>query len=159
MGNGNAGGPQVCCPPPALFLGALILGGAIEWFWPLGPGPGFGRLMLGMLGLVLVFAGAIFALWAVWVLRQEETPLMWYRPARNLVTSGPYEVSRNPIYVGLSVAYIGLAIMLNWWWAVLFLPLVLLSLWRFVVTPEEAHLEARFGEDYREYCERVSRWL
>jgi protein-S-isoprenylcysteine O-methyltransferase Ste14 len=80
-------------------------------------------------------------------------------PAATLVQHGPYRFSRNPMYVGLTLSYIGLALTLNTWWPLVLLPLVLLLLFRLVVQKEERHLSEKFGEAYEAYCRRVRRWV
>jgi len=80
-------------------------------------------------------------------------------PATRLVAEGPYRLSRNPMYVGVLALYLGLCLLTNLAWALLFglLPLAALVLW--IVPSEERYLERRFGDDYREYRRSVRRWL
>jgi protein-S-isoprenylcysteine O-methyltransferase Ste14 len=78
---------------------------------------------------------------------------------RALVTSGIHGWSRNPIYVGMSLVYGGIAIAARSPWAfVLALPLAIVMRY-FVVAREEAYLERCFGDVYRDYKARVRRWL
>ena len=81
------------------------------------------------------------------------------RPSTALVTTGIYAWTRNPIYLGLTAIYAGLAIASNAWWAVLLLLPVLVILQVGVVSREERYLERRFGDAYRDYRTRVRRWL
>ncbi len=87
------------------------------------------------------------------------TSLIPGKRAEALVTSGPYRFTRNPMYVGMAFLYVGLALWLDVLWALAFLPVVLLVVDRRVIAPEERYLEARFGDEYRAYKQRVRRWL
>jgi len=80
-------------------------------------------------------------------------------PARAIVVTGPYRFTRNPMYVGLTVAYVGIALLVNMAWPLLTLPAVLIALRLFVIAREERHLRQAFPEAYAAYCARVRRWL
>ena len=67
--------------------------------------------------------------------------------------------SRNPDYVGQTLAYLGITIAADSWWPVILLPAVLLVIQFGVVRREEAYLEAKFGDAYRGYKKQVRRWL
>jgi protein-S-isoprenylcysteine O-methyltransferase Ste14 len=63
------------------------------------------------------------------------------------------------MYVGMALSYVGLAVTIGSWWALVLLPIVLLVMTIYVIRREERHLAARFGEEYAEYRRRVRRWL
>ena len=87
------------------------------------------------------------------------TPVPSNQPVRALVTTGIHGCSRNPIYIGMSFLYAGIGIAARSPWVlVLALPLVVI-LRHGVVAREEAYLERRFGEAYRDYKARVRRRL
>ena len=81
------------------------------------------------------------------------------RPTNALISSGPFRFSRNPMYVGLTLVYLGISLILNTAWPLLFLPGALLLMHFGVINREEAYLEELFGQDYRQYRARVRRWL
>jgi protein-S-isoprenylcysteine O-methyltransferase Ste14 len=87
------------------------------------------------------------------------TPVPPYRPTARLVFSGPYRYSRNPDYIGQALVYVGVALVANSWWPLFILPVVVFVVQRFVIEREERYLEAKFGQEYREYRARVRRWL
>ena len=75
------------------------------------------------------------------------------------MTTGIHGWSRNPIYVGMYLIYGGICVAaLSPWMLILALPLAVI-LWHGVVAREEAYLERRFGDAYRDYKARVRRWL
>jgi protein-S-isoprenylcysteine O-methyltransferase Ste14 len=80
-------------------------------------------------------------------------------PASTLVTGGPFRFTRNPIYLGDTLMYLGLALLFGRRGPLLLLPGVLAALDRGVIRREERYLERRFGRQYRAYRARVRRWL
>lgn len=91
--------------------------------------------------------------------RDASTSIVPVRPSTALVTSGPYQLTRNPMYVGMAFLYAGLALLLGVIWALALLPAVLLAVDRIAIAREESYLEAKFGAEYRAYRDRVRRWL
>ena len=73
--------------------------------------------------------------------------------------AGPYRLTRNPIYLGMVLGLIGLAIAFNSLWLLMTLALFALVIRYSVITREEAYLERKFGDVYRRYRARVRRWL
>ena len=145
--------------PPVLFLAALLLGVLVEFIWPLGTG--LLSVSVAQIGAGTVFAGTGAALLTAAMRRFNAagTNVPTVLPSTALVTSGIYARTRNPIYLGLTAIYAGLAVGLNAWWAVLILVPVLIVLKIGVVDREERYLESKFGDAYRAYCARVRRWI
>jgi protein-S-isoprenylcysteine O-methyltransferase Ste14 len=79
------------------------------------------------------------------------------RAASVLVVVGPYR--SNPMYLGLALVYVGIAIADQSVWALVLLPVVLTIIQRRAIEPEEAFLERRFGANYVRYKENVGRWI
>ena len=150
---------DVAIKPPLLFLGALALGCLLSLIIPMGTrlaSPNGSALAAGLAFVALGFALAAFSARAF---HRAGTDVMPGRPANALVTTGPYRITRNPIYIGMTLVYFGLSIVMTSIWALLLLIPVLVILQRGVVIPEEAYLKRRFGADYRKYQARVPRWL
>jgi len=151
-------------PPPLLYLGALIAGFAGDWLLRNAgvrrlAGLGLARpvrfpagFALAAVGLVLMIAGARLFLKAGTNIRPD-------RPASRLMTSGIYRFTRNPMYLGMTILYAGLALAFDSLIAFLLLPIVLTIMQTQVIAREERYLEARFGDDFRSYREWVRRWL
>jgi protein-S-isoprenylcysteine O-methyltransferase Ste14 len=145
--------------PPYLYLACLTLGFALDRVLPLPltvPATALVRWAVGggsaLLGIAIVSAGIRnFSLAA--------TPVPSNQPVRALVTTGIHGWSRNPIYVGMCLLYAGIGVAAGSPWVlILALPLVI-TLRYGVVAREEAYLERRFGDAYRDYKGRVRRWL
>jgi protein-S-isoprenylcysteine O-methyltransferase Ste14 len=110
-------------------------------------------------GLVLVVIGVAFAFSALGIFRKRSTTTIPFETPTSLVTSGPYRFTRNPMYVGLTLIYLGVAGTRAEIWPVIVLPL-LFAYVNFVVIPvEERHLHDAFGDAYAHYGARVRRWL
>jgi len=124
------------------------------------PFPGFGfEKYITFFGVVLYIIGFVLALWARSVMRDAwgfPTELEKNRQ-QNLVTSGPFAYSRNPIYVAFIFIYFGFAIAIHSWFWVLRIPMV----WYFYksIIQEEKNLEEYFGAEYKAYKKRVPRFL
>ncbi len=84
---------------------------------------------------------------------------MPWRPTTALVVGGPFRFTRNPMYLGTTLLYIGIAILAQALWALVLLPFVLMIVQRGVIEREERYLEGKFGADYLRYKQRVRRWL
>jgi protein-S-isoprenylcysteine O-methyltransferase Ste14 len=87
------------------------------------------------------------------------TPIIPVRPAKRLVTDGPYRFTRNPMYLGMAGAYGGAAVATGVLWALPFLPAVVGVIDRQVIPREERHLAETFGVEYERYRSSVRRWL
>jgi len=148
--------PGVLIRPPRLYLGALIAGVALHYLWPLGS---IDRGLRFGLGPVLVVAGLGLAVLAMRRFARAGTNVPTPLPATALVTGGIYRYSRNPIYVGLSALYLGLALIAGSAWALILLIPVLLIMRTGVIGREERYLQAKFGADYDRYRAQVRRWI
>ncbi len=150
---------DVVIKPPLLFAGALVLGCLLSWLVPLGPGLGAANLRALGAGGALAIAGLALGLFSIREFKQAGTSVVPGEPSTMLIERGPYRYSRNPIYIGMTVLYFGLAVMLTSAWMLLLLIPVLIILKRGVVEREEAYLTAKFGDAYRQFQARVPRWL
>ena len=158
----NPGTPGVIARPPLLFLAALLLGFVLDHLLRL-PFPvarsGSVHWNSAIIAGFLILTGiALFAA-GIRNFSSAVTPVQGTKPTRTLVTTGIHGWSRNPIYLGMFLVYagIGLAVRSPW---ILILALPLAVTIRYgVVAREEAYLERRFGDAYRDYKARVRRWL
>jgi protein-S-isoprenylcysteine O-methyltransferase Ste14 len=151
--------PGVLIPPPLIFLVPLLVGFLVgrRWPWPILPEPGPALVAAGVLA---IGAALVLALSAVATFRRRGTTILPVRrPTRAIVDSGPYRFTRNPMYVGMAVAYVGGSLLLNSVWPLLLLPLAVLAVDRYVIAREERYLGAKFGDEYAAYTRRVRRWL
>lgn len=150
---------EVPIRPPNLYLGGLALGCLLELIYPIGPGLAGGTARPIWIGLGLAVIGLAIGWKAIVQFTDAGTTVPLDQPTDALVTDGLYSWSRNPIYIGLTVLYTGLAIALTSGWSLLILPLILFVLQKTVIAREESFLEKEFGESYLAYKRRVPRWL
>jgi len=143
--------------PPALFLGAVLLGIALHWLWALELASG-SRLRIA-LGVALLCGGVALlgsALRLFHRIGQHPDPR---KPTPAIARDGPYRFSRNPMYLGGSLIQLGLGVALGNAWVVLLLLPVLALIHHRVILPEEAYLEEKFGGEYARFKASVRRWI
>lgn len=143
---------------PVHFIVAFLVAlAAQQWLALPMPTPVWQR-GLQVVGTVLANAGLALALCCQLLFLLRRTTLLPARVPNALVDVGPYRYSRNPMYLSLLLAYVGLALLLDVPWALLLMPVPLLALQRVVIPYEEAQLRRQFGTRYLDYCARVPRW-
>lgn len=148
---------QVGFPPPLIYLGTLLLGLASDRLLPWTIG--LDRTARMAATVILVAAGAALLLAASDVFRRYGTEVRPWLPSAALVDGGPYALTRNPMYLGMALVYLGIAIgTASVGILILLLPLVALIQTQ-VIAREERYLAAKFGQPYRAYRKRVRRWL
>lgn len=159
MRQGKSGerGANVQLPPPAVYVAFILLGWGLLYAAALPvPGPRYVRLLAGVVIIVAGFwliadAGKLFR-------RTGQEPAPW-KPTPELVLSGAYRFTRNPMYLGMTCIQAGLGVAVNNLWISLLAPFSLLAVHFLAVVPEERYLTEKFGESYRSYLSRVRRYL
>jgi protein-S-isoprenylcysteine O-methyltransferase Ste14 len=143
-------------PPPVYYFAAFLVGLALELAFPTSWPPFGVRLAAALIAGAawLALDGAAMVLFL-----RAGTSMVPMNPTTALVTSGPYRITRNPMYVGVAFLYVALAFALGVIWALVLLPAVIILIDRLVIAREEPYLERRFGQAYRDYKARVRRWL
>ena len=107
--------------------------------------------ILSEIGGVVFLAGVALAAWGWLLFRKVKTTRVPGQASSTMVTWGPYRFTRNPMYLGLTIAYLGEAGILRQIWPVLLLPLVLAYLNWIVIPVEEEKLQEVFGTRYEKY--------
>ena len=150
-------GARVRLLPPAVYLVPLGAAVALDRVAHL---PRFALPPVGLvIAALLSLAGAGLFLWAGQTLLSRGTTVIPWHAVDTLVTSGPFARSRNPIYVGDALIYLGLAGWAGSWTALVVFPVILWVMTRWVIQREEAYLTQRFGTAYQSYAVRVRRWV
>ena len=145
-------------PAPVL---ALLLGAAMKWFALTHPEVIDTSEWRRLGGIACAVVSAAIALSAFFVMRRARTTINPFSPTRasQLVTSGPFRFSRNPLYLSLLLLLVGYAFRLDAWFIWLSPALFLAYVTCFQIVPEERALRHQFGDAFARYCERTRRWL
>jgi protein-S-isoprenylcysteine O-methyltransferase Ste14 len=151
--------PLLHLPVPWVFVLGYLAGVALQRL--IGapqPAPGL-RTALWLAGLALVVFGTALAAWSLSLFQRARTTTVPLDAPSTVVIRGPYRLSRNPMYVSLTLIYLGECAIFAQLWPFLMLLPTLLFVNGVVVPFEEAQLTAAFGDRYRDYCATVRRWL
>ena len=151
-------GAAVRIPPPLVDWGGVIAGVVLHAFvvpLPIGIFPWLRfavGIIVAMLGLVLLGgANGLFR-------HTEQDPKPW-KPTPEIISTGVYRFTRNPMYVGIALLQIAIGVGLANWWIIILLPLVLTIVYATTIRHEEIYLERKFGNTYNRYKTSVRRWL
>ena len=145
--------------PPLLLAISLVASVALQGLYPLRFGRGEAGEILKGAGIVALVVAILFTALAIRELRKSNTTIKAHRSASHLVSGGPYALSRNPIYLGMIVALLGLGLIAGNAWLILSAVLCGFAVQKLAIEREEAHLEHRFGKAWRDYRKRVRRWI
>jgi protein-S-isoprenylcysteine O-methyltransferase Ste14 len=115
--------------------------------------------ILRYVGLAITFIGFLFGIGALIQFRKARTTLDPHGSSKQVVTSGVYRFTRNPIYLGFLLMVIGLPLNSGLYWGLVMAPFYVFLMNRLVIEHEEAYLEKKFGKGYTSYASRVRRWL
>ncbi len=142
--------------PPHYFLGAILLAVVLHFLLPVREILTYPWRLLGLAPLVV---GIVLNLLADKAFKKHDTTVKPFEESSALVTDGVFRITRSPMYLGMILILIGVAMLLGSAapFAVVLLLAALLD--RGFVTPEEQKLEDTFGERFRQYRRRVRRWI
>ena len=145
-------------PTAVYFLVCLISGWGLGFAWPvpLGFQTVFAQLAFGgPLCLAAISIGA----WTIHHFRRRHTSLEPFSTPTKLLTSGPFQFSRNPLYVALALTLIAMGVFLDSVWVLASVLVLVFALNHFIIPVEEARLREIFGGQYTAYADRVRRWI
>jgi protein-S-isoprenylcysteine O-methyltransferase Ste14 len=148
--------PGVIAFPPALYGFTLAIGLVISFMFPVSflPRP----ISLPIAAIAMIGAGW-FSTSAFRVMNRAQTAIDPAKPATAIVSDGVFRFSRNPLYLSLTLLYIGISLLCNALWALLLLLPLLVVVQIGVIQREEVYLERKFGDEYLRYKTQVRRWL
>jgi len=141
--------------PPVYFLAAILVMAVLHFMLPIV------RLFPSALisGAILVLLGMAVILWSAWLFNKTGTAIKPFEESTQMIVSGPYRWSRNPIYLGLVFILSGIGLALGTLSPFLVIPAFVWTIQKRFITHEEAMLEKSFGAAYAEYKKRIRRWL
>lgn len=142
--------------PPFYVFGAILGMLALHFYFPVAI---IFPMLIQNVGLLLIAAGASLILISAREFKRRETNIVPFKPATELVTSGPFRFSRNPMYLGMFVILFGVWLGLGTLSPVIFIPAIITIIRQLFVLREEPMMRETFGERYLEYCRQVRRWI
>ena len=142
--------------PPFVVLAFLVLAYVLGRFMPL---PFAAPPVVRNIGLLFAFAGFLFGIGAFLEFRKRRTTLDPHSSVKQVVTTGIYRFTRNPIYLGFLLMVIGVPLSSGLFWGVALAPFFIIVMNRLVIEREESYLARKFGNAYTSYTSQVRRWL
>ncbi len=144
-------------PPPII----LVLCGIAIWFLR-----GFSPLPIGfglraLLGGLLIITGIVLDFSGLFEFQKHHTTINPIHPEKTseIVQSGIYSKTRNPMYLGMVFLLMGFCIITKSSFGFLVIPIFIKYIETFQIRPEEEILSAKFGKEYDDYCQKVRRWV
>jgi protein-S-isoprenylcysteine O-methyltransferase Ste14 len=150
--------PDVAVFPPVIPFTTLVSACLMQWLAPLGWIADLNTAMRFGVGAIIMISGLVTASAGRRALLRHATNINPLQPTTALVTDGVYSLTRNPLYVGASMALCGIALVFDLDWVLLLIVPSCVLLHFAVVQREERYLEHKFGEAYRSYKARVPRY-
>jgi protein-S-isoprenylcysteine O-methyltransferase Ste14 len=145
--------------PALIYIAAIAIGIVLTVLYPLPWIEGPLHDILFAAGFLLLAGGVALDLTAIRAMARAKTTIMPNRAAEHLVTSGPFAISRNPIYLGNTTLTIGIGLIAGSIWFVLLALVAAFATQAITIVHEEKFLQARFGKKYRDYAAKVRRWI
>ncbi|MCO5065507.1 MAG: isoprenylcysteine carboxylmethyltransferase family protein [Rhizobiaceae bacterium] len=145
--------------PPLIYIAAVAAAVVADWLYPL---PWIGSPLADFLFAIggICIAGALaLDFSAMSAMRKAKTPIMPTSSAQHLLTTGAFGLSRNPIYLGNTTLMIGIGLLSQSLWFILFGIVAAFATQKLAIEREEKHLNQRFGKKYVDYTKRVRRWI
>ena len=150
--------PGVYIPPPLFYVLTFIIAISIQKKIPINNSL-FQMEWLKISGIVLLVISLFFSVRSLRQFFQTRNTLILIKPATSLQTNGIHGITRNPMYVGLAIVYLGLSCILGNWWDFILFPILVLIVKEYIIKREERYLEREFGQKYTDYRSKVRRWL
>jgi len=110
-------------------------------------------------GWILVGAGILLMTAAIWMFLKHKTPVVPKRTPANILTRGPYALSRNPIYLADTLILTGFILTIGATLSLLLVPIFVWTITKRFIEGEESHILAEFGDEYATYCKKTRRWI
>ncbi len=146
----------VAVPATHIYIVCLLIGLALDYFWPM---PVLPPMVQYGAGGILVVAGVLLFVLTMREFSRANTSPRNRRPTTAIITTGPFNLTRNPVCGSMTMMFIGIAAVIDGLWILVMVVPAILIVHFFVILKEEAFLEREFGDTYRRYKNTVRRWL
>ncbi|RJE78107.1 hypothetical protein BGP78_06240 [Pseudoalteromonas sp. MSK9-3] len=143
--------------PPILFLVCVVLMVSLCWSLKIEHNLSY---PITLIGIPFIISGLLLCVISKSVFKRENTNIMTFGMPNKLVTSGPFQYSRNPMYLGFSIALFGFVLAIGAsFLAFVFLLIFVAVSHAWYIRFEEQKMKQAFGKDYLFYCNKVRRWF
>lgn len=150
--------PGVYFPPPLLYVLVFLAAVFVQKKVSIDVSV-FHLQITKIAGILLLGISLFFLVTSLMKFFQSKNTLIPVKPASSLQTNGIYGITRNPMYAGLAIVYLGITCFIGNWWNIILFPLLFLIIQEYVIKKEEKYLEREFGQQFRDYRKKVRRWL
>ena len=142
--------------PPTYFIVLLLLSIGLHFVFPIK------KIIFPpytYLGILLIIFGIVINIWADALFKKSKTTVKPHEKPISLETSGPFHISRHPMYLGMAAILLGVSVMLGSLIPFLFLIIFIIIMETKFILIEEKNLEKTFGKKYLDYKKKVRRWI
>jgi protein-S-isoprenylcysteine O-methyltransferase Ste14 len=151
-------GPGVFIPPPLFYVLIFIAAVFIQKIIPINDKL-FHLLTIKVMGVILLIVALFFLVRSLRQFLLTKNTLILIKPASSLQTNGIYGMTRNPMYVGLAIVYLGITCFIGNWWNIILFQVLFIIVQEYIIKREEKYLQFEFGQGYSDYKRTVRRWL
>jgi protein-S-isoprenylcysteine O-methyltransferase Ste14 len=150
--------PGVYLPPPLIYVIIFLASIFIQKKFQIDNSL-FRTQLIKIPGGILLFCALFFLSTSLAKFFKTKNTLIPFKPASSLQTKGVYSISRNPMYLGLALVYLGITCFIGNWWNIILFPFLILTVQELIIRKEEHYLERAFKDEFLEYKKRVRRWI
>jgi protein-S-isoprenylcysteine O-methyltransferase Ste14 len=150
--------PGIYVPPPIVYALTFLVAVFIQKKVPIDDSL-FHLQLAKIVGVGLLIIALFFLIRSLRQFFLSNNTLVTIMPTNSLQTNGIYNITRNPMYLGLAIVYLGISCLIGNWWNIILFPLLLLLIQEYMIKREEKYLERRFGQVYLDYKSKVRRWI
>lgn len=147
--------PDLPVKPPLVFIGALLIGLLVDWLKPMPARPD----QWGGLGVIFCAIAVALMVWSVLALKRHRTDVRPWKPTTAIVTSGPYALTRNPIYLSFALLQVGIGLWSDKLAVLLMAVPAIAATNNWIIAREESYLFRKFGAEYERYLGQARRWM
>ena len=151
--------PGVFIPPPLIYAAFFLLSFLLQGYFTIKGAFFFHSHWANIIGSIFYFVGIVFIFPAMFEFVKSKNTIITAKPATSLQTKGIYSYSRNPMYIGVLLIYLGLTLQFGNWWTLILAPFLVAFITYRVIRPEERYLTRAFGDEYTNYQKQVRRWI
>jgi len=151
-------GPGVFIPPPLFYILIFTAAVFIQRVLPI-TDKIFHLSATKVVGAILLILALFFLVRSLRQFFLTKNTLILIKRASSLQTTGIYGMTRNPMYLGLAILYLGVTCFIGNWWNIILLPILVILVQEYIIKREEKYLHLEFGQGYRDYRKTVRRWL